>query len=99
MTVGSGGIETPILLLAIPQVIDPFFHKAVVLLVHHDEEGSFGFNVNRPTELAIEDVLDSLEIPWNGLKDATAYFGGPVQSQLGTVLSAAAIPRPSPSTR
>jgi putative transcriptional regulator len=86
MSVAAADLETPVLLLAMPQVLDPFFHQAVVLLVHHDAEGSVGFIVNRPTELAIEDILEGMEIHWQGATDATAFFGGPVQSQMGTIL-------------
>jgi putative transcriptional regulator len=82
----SSGIETPTLLVATPQVHDPFFDHSVVLLLHHDEEGSFGFNLNRPTDLAIEEILEGLAIPWNGDPESQAYFGGPVQPQLGSVL-------------
>ncbi len=86
MSVAAADLETPVLLLAMPQVLDPFFHQAVVLLVHHDDEGSVGFIINRPTELPIEDILDGMEIHWQGANDATAFFGGPVQSQMGTIL-------------
>lgn len=86
MSVAAADLEAPVLLLAMPQVLDPFFHKAVVLLVHHNDEGSVGFIVNRPTELPIEDILDGMEIHWQGEKDAAAFFGGPVQSQMGTIL-------------
>lgn len=86
MSVATTDLEAPVLLLAMPQVLDPFFHQAVVLLVHHNDEGSVGFIVNRPTELLIEDILDGMEIHWQGAKDATAFFGGPVQSQMGTIL-------------
>ena len=86
MSVATTDLETPVLLLAMPQVLDPFFNKAVVLLVHHDDEGSVGFIVNRPTELPIENILDGMEIHWRGAKDAIAFFGGPVQSQMGTIL-------------
>lgn len=79
-------LETPILLLAMPQVLDPFFHKSVVLLVHHEEQGSFGFIVNRPTGIDLAEVLRGMDIDWHGNEDAAAFFGGPVQPQLGTVL-------------
>lgn len=79
-------LETPILLAAMPQVQDPFFHESVVLLVHHDDEGSVGLIVNRPTELKIVDVLKGLELEWGGQPESLAYFGGPVQPQQGTVL-------------
>jgi putative transcriptional regulator len=86
MTVSSTGIETPALLVATPQVKDPFFDHSVVLLLDHDDEGSYGFNLNRPTDLAVEEILSGLEIPWKGDPETHAYFGGPVQPQLGSVL-------------
>jgi putative transcriptional regulator len=86
MSVASSDLETPVLLLAMPQVLDPFFHKSVVLLVHHTEEGSVGFIVNRPTELSVEAILEGMDIQWRGAKESNAYFGGPVQSQMGTIL-------------
>lgn len=79
-------LQTPFLLLAMPQVVDPFFHRSVVLLLHHDEEGSFGFIVNRPTQIQLSEILLGMEVRWEGAKDTLAYFGGPVQSQLGSVV-------------
>ncbi|MFQ5526576.1 MAG: YqgE/AlgH family protein [Thermoanaerobaculia bacterium] len=89
-------LKTPLLLIATPQVQDPFFHKSVVLLLHHDDEGSFGFNLNRPTTVSVAEILDGLEIQWAGDTSTHAYLGGPVQPQLGTVLygEAGAVPGP-----
>ncbi len=69
-----------------PQVLDPFFHKSVVLLLRHSDEGSFGFIVNRPTEIPLQEILKGMEISWHGEENLMAYFGGPVQSQLGSVM-------------
>jgi putative transcriptional regulator len=82
----SAELTPPILLVAMPQVVDPFFHKTVVLLVHHDPDGSLGFIVNRPTSLEVGEVLEGLELVWHGPSQAVVHFGGPVQKQLGTVL-------------
>ena len=79
-------LETPVLLVAMPQVLDPFFHKSVVLLIHQSEEGSFGLIINRRTDIHVSEILNGMEITWLGDRDALALFGGPVQSQLGTVL-------------
>lgn len=79
-------LEVPLLLIAMPQVRDDSFHKSVVLLLHHADEGSFGLVVNRPTEMPMHELLDDMDIPWGGRGDAFAYSGGPVQPQLGTVL-------------
>lgn len=95
----SSGIETPTLLVATPQVQDPVFDHSVVLLLHHDEEGSFGFNLNRPTDLSIEEILDGLDIAWNGDPESHAYFGGPVQPQLGSVLFRNSADEPLPNPR
>ncbi len=79
-------LETPVLLAAMPQIMDPFFDHSVILLVDHQQEGSFGLIVNRPTELTVTEVLEGLDINWQGDPTAIAHFGGPVQPQLGTIL-------------
>lgn len=87
MTVDSG-LTTPVLLVAMPQVTDPFFHRSVVLLIHHEEEGSFGFIINRTTGIRLQEILQGMEVGWQGRDEAVAHFGGPVQPQLGTILFA-----------
>jgi putative transcriptional regulator len=82
----SATLATPVLLVAMPQVLDPFFHRSVVLLVRHEDEGSLGFIVNRPTGIRVSEILKGMEVAWQGRDDAVAHFGGPVQPQLGTVL-------------
>jgi putative transcriptional regulator len=93
-----------VLLLAMPQVLDPFFHRSVVLLIRHEDEGSLGFIVNRPTGIKVNEILKGMEVDWRGREDTVAYFGGPVAPNLGTVLfgpvgptskTAAAAPAPA----
>jgi putative transcriptional regulator len=79
-------LEAPVLLVAMPQVLDPFFHKSVVLLIHQSDEGSFGLILNRRTAIHVAEILNGMEISWLGDRSALALFGGPVQPQLGTVL-------------
>jgi len=79
-------LAAPVLLVAMPQVLDPFFHKSVVLLIHQSEEGSFGLIINRRTAIHVAEILNGMEISWMGDRSALALFGGPVQPQLGTVL-------------
>lgn len=88
MAVSDSELTTPLLLMAMPQVLDPFFHKSVVLLLHHEDEGSFGFIVNRPTGIRISEILKGMDVGWHGSSEDVAFFGGPVQPQLGTVLFA-----------
>ncbi|HEY9421915.1 MAG TPA: YqgE/AlgH family protein [Thermoanaerobaculia bacterium] len=88
MSVAGSDLTTPILLMAMPQVADPYFHRSVVLLLHHESEGSFGFIVNRPTGIKVSEILKGMDVNWQGTDAAVAFFGGPVQPQLGTVLFA-----------
>jgi len=84
----ASDLVAPVMLLAMPQIADPFFRHSVVLLLAHQEEGSFGFIVNRVTELKVAEILRDLEIEWRGDPADRAGFGGPVQPQVGTVLFA-----------
>ena len=86
MSAVASDLIAPVLLVAMPQVLDPFFHRSVVLLVQHADEGSFGFIVNRATGIRIQEILQGMEVGWQGRDEVVAHFGGPVQPQLGTVL-------------
>jgi putative transcriptional regulator len=86
MPASGSDLTTPVLLMATPQVLDPYFHRSVVLLLHHEDEGSLGFVLNHPTPIRISEILKSMDIGWAGGKESVAYRGGPVQPELGTVL-------------
>lgn len=65
---------TGTLLIAEPFLKDPNFMRTVILLCEHQDEGSFGFVLNRELGSTLEDLLPevtSLSIP--------VYYGGPVQ--------------------
>ena len=79
-------LDTPALLLAMPQVLDPFFYRSVILLLRHNDEGSYGFIINRSTEIELSEILKGMEITWQGEPTMMAFFGGPVQSQIGSVM-------------
>src|SRR4051794_41669956 len=78
MSVSGTDLSTPVLLLAMPQVLDPFFHRSVVLLLHHEEEGSFGFIINRPTGIRVTEILKGMEVDWRGEGGARAHVRRPV---------------------
>jgi len=68
-------------LVASPHLPDPNFLRSVVLMVQHDDEGSFGLILNRPTNQTVSEVWDIIsdescdcEQPLN--------LGGPVAGPL-----------------
>jgi putative transcriptional regulator len=76
----------PGLLLAMPQLVDPNFTRAVVLMIEHNDEGSFGLIVNQPSDLEARELLASLEMEWHGGDDQVVWAGGPVMPTSGWVL-------------
>jgi putative transcriptional regulator len=76
----------PGLLLAMPHLNDPNFARAVVLMVEHNDEGSFGLIVNHPSDMEAVDLLSALDIEWRGDDDAVVWSGGPVMPTSGWVL-------------
>lgn len=74
------------LLVAMPQLADPNFRRAVILLVHHDEASTFGLVLNRAVELSVRELCESLEFAWNGAASAEVAWGGPVESNTGWLL-------------
>ncbi len=77
----------PGLLIATPTVRDPFFARTVILLVDHDEDGSFGVVLNRRADPTLGDLLERLELPSpTSTKTAAVWWGGPVQPEAGMVL-------------
>lgn len=62
-------------LVSEPFLSDPYFKRSVVMLSEHNEEGSVGFILNKPTDIKINDAIkDFPKI------DSNLYFGGPVQT-------------------
>ena len=48
------------LLVAAPILRDPNFHRTVVLVAEHGEEGAMGLVLNRPTDTPVEAALPEL---------------------------------------
>jgi putative transcriptional regulator len=65
------------LLVASPQMSDPMFARAVVLVLRHDDEGSIGVVLNRPTNLMPAAIFPEL-MPGLGNYAGSLFRGGPI---------------------
>jgi putative transcriptional regulator len=65
------------LLVASPSLLDPNFHRTVVLIAEHGEDGAMGVVLNRESELEVDEAAPSLaDVVEPG---ARVHEGGPVQ--------------------
>ena len=60
-------------LISAPMLGD-IFKRSVILLTEHNEEGSVGFILNKPTDLKLNEIIEDFPE-----FDAKVYLGGPVQ--------------------
>lgn len=65
------------LLLANTDLLEPTFRRSVIYIVEHNDEGTLGVVLNRPSETAVYNVLPQ----WAKLaaKPKTMFIGGPVK--------------------
>ena len=83
--------ESPLtasLLVAMPQLQDPNFVRAVMLIVQHDEQGTFGLVLNRPVDMSASELCEGLDMHWGGDPEMPLHWGGPVQPHTGWMLFA-----------
>ena len=79
------------LLVATPVLGNGCFHKAVVYVFAHGEEGAMGLIVNQPLEfIDYGSLLDHSNLPPElSARELPLYFGGPVERARGFVLHGA----------
>jgi putative transcriptional regulator len=82
------------LLIASPSLVDPNFHRSVVLITHHDEDGAMGLVLNHPSSTAVADAVPELEDLVE--LDDWVYVGGPVEP--GAALLLAELENPAEAT-
>ncbi len=61
------------IIISEPFLEDDYFKRSVVLLIEHNKNGTFGFMLNRPVDLKINDAISDFPE-----YDGPLYFGGPV---------------------
>jgi len=73
-------------LCAVPQLLDPNFHRSVVFMLEHSSEGSLGLVINNPMPTRVMEIASSLELDWRGDPEQRARLGGPVELTRGWLL-------------
>jgi len=63
------------LLISEPFLLDSYFKRAVVLIGEHDQHGTIGFILNKPTDVKINDAVEDFPT-----FNVPLYFGGPVDT-------------------
>ena len=62
------------LLISEPFLADPNFARTVIFLCEHNDDGSFGFVLNKPAQIKLNELIDGV-----GDREDDIYVGGPVQ--------------------
>ena len=92
MTSAQGDFLNGKLLLAMPSIGDVRFHRAVILICEHDENGAMGLMLNKPHEqLSLDNFLSDLGMH-DGIKIDIAdpsfqmFNGGPLNKERAILL-------------
>jgi putative transcriptional regulator len=84
------GSLTGQLLIAPPDMRDPRFDHAVILVVRHDHDGALGLVINMPAgERPLAELLTAIGEKGTGDAKAPVFVGGPVQPNVVLVLHSA----------
>lgn len=69
------------LLIASPKLIDPNFHRTVILCFQSNPEGAAGLVLNRPTPVGVSEIWENVSTKTCPLTQPI-YWGGPVEGPL-----------------
>jgi putative transcriptional regulator len=64
------------LLLAAPNLLDPNFHRTVVLVSEHNDQGAMGVVLNRPSTMTVGEAVPALGKVLSA--EQAVFVGGPV---------------------
>ncbi len=77
-------LSTGSLLLATPSMHEETFERTVIFVLEHDESGSMGLVLNRPSDMLVSDALPDFG---SLAKPDRLYLGGPVEQGTALVLA------------
>lgn len=79
-------------LVAMPGMQDPFFHRSVIYICEHNEEGAMGIMVNAPIDITVGNMLKRVDVDpihpqiHKASLEASVLSGGPVSEDRGFIL-------------
>ena len=82
---GHGNLSKGVFLVATDNLNEFSLKKSVIYITQHDETGTSGFIVNRPTNLTVNEAFP--ETHASNTTNNTLYFGGPLHSQYLFILT------------
>ena len=75
-------------LIAMPTLADGNFSHSVTYICEHNENGSLGITINRPSDIRLGEVLAQMKLCATKpeIADQVVFIGGPVQQDRGFLL-------------
>lgn len=88
MTTQQHGSLHNSMLISMPQLQDEPFHRSLIYICEHNDQGAMGLIINHETEVAFADILPQLNIAEDLATnlDQPIFTGGPVKPEHGFVL-------------
>ena len=69
-----------------PNQTGTYFSNTLTYICDHNEQGTLGLMINRPTDIALTELLGQFDCATNVGTDLVVLEGGPVQQERGFVL-------------
>jgi putative transcriptional regulator len=80
MVKGEINLKQGIMLVSAPHLQD-FFKRSVIFITEHNDNGSVGFVLNKPTKFSITDIIEDFPV-----FHSKVSIGGPVQADLVNII-------------
>lgn len=71
-------------LVAVPQLVGPFFSRSVILVIDNSDQGSTGIVLNQPTDHTVSELNESLKE--SRRRKDPLFLGGPVDPSLAFIV-------------
>jgi putative transcriptional regulator len=68
------------ILVSEPFLKDFYFKRSIVLLAEHNDEGTFGLVLNKPTDIKLSEIINDKSFQISEDFDNVVYLGGPVKT-------------------